>query len=282
MKTNPAAAAVLVVALGLGAGAPSAWAPVDYLLILDGIEGEPAGRAQILTPPSSAALLAQARAGTPGRLELQVGPGPLREALRRASEAGSRFRLSTEVRDQETETYYIVKLENVQVTSYTLGAVDSARVWLTIGRFEVTPRQGTRPAPATGSLQAPGGPPVLPSKRPGAGHPDQGIVADPLPDLEIRAVVPAPGDPDALTATVRNRGLGPAGATQLKLSVPVPGGKMLTAQAPVPALAAGQSAPVKIGVGDQPILEAKLRVDEPNVVGEADELNNEFHYTAKK
>jgi hypothetical protein len=280
---------VLVVAASLTIGAPSARGTEELTLhfVMFTATGTPVrGRAQLVTPAKLDALVAQARAGTLRRIELQVGPGPLGDALRRAREDGSRFRLTADVRDPEAETYLTVKFENVLVSSYQSGggglSRDSARVGIVPGQVEVTPLAAGRPTGAPGSLQTPGGPPVLPGKRPGAGNPDQGLVAPPLPDLEIRKVAPAPGAPNALAVTVRNDGVGPAGATQLKLYVPADGGKVLTAQAPVPALAAGQSTEVKIGVGGQPIVEANLRVDDPNVVGETDELNNGFHYTAEK
>ena len=156
MTRNPAVVAFFVLATSLTAGAPSALAVGDHLLWFKGISGETIeGRAQILEPPTPAALLAQARAGTLAPLELQVDPGPLRDALHRASEAGSRFDLTTEVRDGET--YLRIKLENVQITSYTLGATGgSARVRLVPDRFEVIPRpQGNRSAQATGPVQTP-------------------------------------------------------------------------------------------------------------------------------
>jgi hypothetical protein len=272
---------VLVVAASLTIGAPSARGTEELTLhfVMFTATGTPVrGRAQLVTPAKLDALVAQARAGTLRRIELQVGPGPFGDALRRAREDGSRFRLTADVRDPEGETSLTVTFKNTLVSSYQSGG----GVGIVPGQVEVTPLAAGRPTGAPGSLQTPGGPPVLPGKRPGAGNPDQGLVAPPLPDLEIRKVAPAPGAPNALAVTVRNDGVGPAGATQLKLYVPADGGKVLTAQAPVPALAAGQSTEVKIGFGGQPIVEANLRVDDPNVVGETDELNNGFHYTAGK
>jgi hypothetical protein len=302
MRPRPFAACAVLAAASLTAWAPGVHGTDALPLVFEEISftaaGTPvAGRAQLVTPSDLDALVAQARAGTLRRIELQVGPGPLRDALRGASEGGSRFRLTADLPAAagEEETYLSLTMTAVRITRFNVHGA-SARVSIVPGRVDLvavaaqrrpaqaqgTPRTAPRPAGGGGSLQTPGGPPVVPSKRPGAGLPDQGLGAPPLPDLEIRKVAPAPGAPNALAVTVRNDGVGPAGATQLKLYVPADGGKVLTAQAPVPALAAGQSAEVKIGVGGQPIAEANLRVDDPNVVGETDELNNGFHYTAGK
>jgi len=287
MRPRPFAACAVLVAASLIIGAPSAHGSealtLHFVEISRTAAGTPvAGRAELVTPSDLDALVAQARAGTLRRIELQVGPGPLRDALRGASEGGSRFRLTADLpAPAGEETYHSLELSAVRITRFNVHGA-SARVSIVPGRVDLTPRTAPRPAGGGGSLQTPGGPPVLPGKRPGAGNPDQGLVAPPLPDLEIRKVAPAPGAPNALAVTVRNDGVGPAGATQLKLYVPADGGKVLTAQAPVPALAAGQSTEVKIGVGGQPIVEANLRADDPNVVGETDELNNGFHYTAEK
>jgi prepilin-type processing-associated H-X9-DG protein len=139
---------------------------------------------------------------------------------------------------------------------------------------------GELPAPGSGpGLATPGADPV-PGGRPNPGGPIQDTLAAALADLRIRTADPVAGDPVGLAVDVRNVGPGPAAATALKLYFHTAAGQVLTATAPVPALAPGQQAWVKIAA-PKPLAAAKkvnLRVDDPNQVAETDELNNGYMY----
>lgn len=118
----------------------------------------------------------------------------------------------------------------------------------------------------------------VPGGRPDPGGPDQGYAAaQVLPNLTIRSATAQPGGATKVQALVVNAGAGPSAATALKLFYHH-GAKVLTASAPIPALASGQQAFVGIGV-DEPLSDADsvtLRADDPNTVAETNELDNGF------
>ena len=144
-----------------------------------------------------------------------------------------------------------------------------------IASYSVDPRSGGLARQPKGLAAKPADPPA--GGRPVPGGPIQGSQAvAALPDLQIGEAEAVPTDPTKLKVVVRNAGPGPAAATALKLYYTTLSGKVITGEAPVPALAAGQQVGVEIGAG-QPLAEAKavkLRVDDPNKIGEIDELNN--------
>ncbi len=144
------------------------------------------------------------------------------------------------------------------------------------------PVAGTAPtvAPTPSSLGLRDRPDPIPGGKHQPGHPDQGLQPDPLPDLKIKAVTAAPTDPTLLVAVIENDGPGASGITQLKLTTAGPGGAPAVVQVGVAALAPKQTAPVRIRC-PSPCAAANLRVDDPALVDETDEGNNEFKYTAQ-
>jgi len=118
---------------------------------------------------------------------------------------------------------------------------------------------------------------TLPSGRPNPVGPDQAIAA--LSDLSIKAARPVSGQPEKLNVQVYNDGPTKSAPTQLKFFYHK-NGAVTTAQAPIPAIASKGSVWVVVGAG-LPLSAADsvtVRADDPNVVNETDELNNEFKY----
>ncbi|MGW1885452.1 discoidin domain-containing protein [Streptomyces sp. NPDC001970] len=104
-------------------------------------------------------------------------------------------------------------------------------------------------------------------------------VPAPNPDLQVTALTAAPAapvesDPVTLTATVRNAGPAPSGATAVAFRLG--GSKVATAS--VAALAAGASTTVSAGIGarDAGSYPLSAVVDEANTVIEQNETNNSF------
>ena len=119
---------------------------------------------------------------------------------------------------------------------------------------------------------------TLPSGRPNPVGPDQQAIAA-LSDLSIKAARPVTGRPEQLRVQVYNDGPTKSAPTQLKFFYHK-NGAVTTAQAPIPAIASKGSVWVVIGAG-LPLSAADsvtVRADDPNVVNETDELNNEFKY----
>lgn len=100
----------------------------------------------------------------------------------------------------------------------------------------------------------------------------------PLPNLKIRDARPAPGT-TKLKAQIFNQGPGNSVPTKLKLFYHR-SGQVLTQSTAVPALAAGQSMWLLIDAPGALANASKvtLRVDDPNVVSESNELDNTFQY----
>ena len=119
---------------------------------------------------------------------------------------------------------------------------------------------------------------TLPSGRPNPVGPDQQALAA-LSDLSIKAARPVPNRPEQLRVQVYNDGPTKSAITQLKFFY-TKNGAVTTAQAPIPGIASKGSVWVTIGAG-LPLSAADsvtVRADDPNVVNETDELNNEFKY----
>jgi hypothetical protein len=131
------------------------------------------------------------------------------------------------------------------------------------------------------------------------------VAPAPLPDLVVEPALPEPpfdeefgvqlpeGVPNALfcgpagpgrrqdrqvEATVRNRGAGAAGPSQLDIAFHGPGNVPVSASAPVAALAAGQAVTVSIAIPRACYAvgscEFELTADAGAAVAETDELNN--------
>jgi hypothetical protein len=98
-----------------------------------------------------------------------------------------------------------------------------------------------------------------------------------LPDLVVRAAEEAPLSTTKLRVEVANRGHGPSKATRLTLFYQR-AGAVTRRVAPVPALAAGETAWTTVDAGASLAAAARLtlRVDDPPAVAESDELNNDF------
>nr|WP_208720022.1 CARDB domain-containing protein [Amycolatopsis circi] len=101
----------------------------------------------------------------------------------------------------------------------------------------------------------------------------------PNPDLVVTSTAWAPSNPTessdlAVSATVRNAGTAPAGATTVNVSL----GGTVVGSAPVGALAAGTSATVTVQAGKRPqgSYRVAATVDPDNKVIEQDDTNNTF------
>lgn len=103
------------------------------------------------------------------------------------------------------------------------------------------------------------------------------LAAGELPDLLIRAAEGAPLSATRLRVEVANRGRGASVATRLTLFYQR-GGEVTTTRAAVPALGPGEATWTTVDAG-APLSEAArltLRVDDPPLVAESDELNNGY------
>jgi len=132
----------------------------------------------------------------------------------------------------------------------------------------------TKGCAITGAFKAKDDP--IPSGRPNPGGPDQ-LPSEGGADLSIRAA--RPGGPEKLNVQVYNDGPAKSAPTQLKFFYHKDG-KVTTAQAPIPMIAAKASVWITVGAG-LPLAAADsvtVRADDPNVVHEKNELNNGFIY----
>jgi hypothetical protein len=269
MRPNSPLAVILTSAAALLATAAAAQAtPLEKVTIVwEGLRAE--GRARVLAPDD---FLAQARAGTLRRLELEVGPGPLREAVERAHQARTAFELTIQPKKNE---HMRIIMTDCLISSYPVSAGGGiARVGLKIRqvRFHA---QGEPARGGAGDITTtPGGVP----DRPDPGGPDQGAIAlSPKPDLRIRLARQKAGAPNTLEVEVYNHGPGPAGATAVKVFFHKKNA-VQTASGPVPGLAPGQIVWVAVAL-PSPFAAAdhlEARVDDPNKVPETNELNNGF------
>jgi hypothetical protein len=250
---------ILTFTAALLATGPAALATVlleTVEIVHQGMKAE--GAARVLAPDD---FLAQARAGTLRRCELEVGPGALREALARARQSAAPFELAIQPKKGERLRY---QLDRVVIKSWSTSGDADARVVLQIQQVRG----------AGGITTAPGGVP----DRPDPGGPDQGAIALSLrPDLRIRLARQKAGDPNTLEVEIYNHGPGPAGATAVKVFFHK-NKAVQTSSGAVPALASGQivwvavALPLPFPAADH----LTARVDDPNKVPETNELNNGF------
>jgi hypothetical protein len=252
--------AVTLVALwALGPGAAAGRATPDgrqlVVTIKDGIRTLADGSVRLVSPSA----VDPARLPARGSIVVEAQPGTtLAAALERLAESGERVD-RMEIRAEESARDATApSVSEMVVTKVS----DSASTNL----FEVHYQAFAAPVEP------------IPGGRPDPGGPDQGFgVATVLPNLVIGAAKPQPGSMAMVQAQVVNTGAGPSAATEVKLFYHR-GGQVETAASPVPPLAAGQQAIVPLGV-NLPLGAADsvtLRVDDPNVISETNELDNGF------
>jgi hypothetical protein len=115
MRSTPALALTAILALGATGPAQSAATGSSYVFVVQ-FDRPVEGRARVIAPPD---FEAQARAGTLRQLELEVGPGALRDALAQAKAGGRPFDLTARPAPASAMRW---TLKECMISSYQMGA----------------------------------------------------------------------------------------------------------------------------------------------------------------